>query len=57
MATKYLLLKISKFDHPPAKKPKNGNVKPEVHITVNITPTLHTGNDLVQMLYVIGIVF
>ena len=32
-ATKYLPPNVSTYDHPPAKKSRNG--KPEVHITLN----------------------
>jgi hypothetical protein len=52
--TKYLLPKLTKYDHPPAKKPKNANAKPEVHIAVNITPTPGTGNAPVQMSYMVA---
>ena len=42
-ATKFLPLKIQKYDHPPAKKPKSRIAKPEVHITLNFATTPGTG--------------
>ena len=38
-ATKFLPPKISKYNHPPTKKPKSGNVNPEVHIALNFAAT------------------
>ena len=40
---KYLPPKISKYNHPPTKKPRSGNVNPDVHLTLNFTATLSTG--------------
>ena len=42
-ATKILPLKIQKYNHPPAKKPKSRIAKPEVHITLNFATTPGTG--------------
>ncbi|KAF8265587.1 hypothetical protein EI94DRAFT_1804168 [Lactarius quietus] len=42
-ATKYLPPKTTKFNHPTTKKPKSGPALPEVHITLNITPTPGVG--------------
>ena len=42
-ATKYLPPKITKYNHPPTKKPRNGNVNPEVHIALNFAATPSTG--------------
>ena len=38
-ATKFLPPKIKKYDHLPAKKPKSGNLNPEVHIALNFAAT------------------
>ncbi|KAF8264353.1 hypothetical protein EI94DRAFT_1703294 [Lactarius quietus] len=42
-ATKYLLPKTMKFNHPMTKKLKSGPALPEVHIALNITPTPSVG--------------
>ena len=42
-ATKYLLPKITKYNHPPTKKPRNGNINPEMHIALNFAATPSTG--------------
>ncbi|KAF8262169.1 hypothetical protein EI94DRAFT_1704965 [Lactarius quietus] len=42
-ATKYLLPKTTKFNHPMTKKPKSGPTPPEVHIALNFTPTPGAG--------------
>ena len=41
--TKYLPPKISKYNHLPTKKPRSGNINPEVHIALNFAATLSTG--------------
>lgn len=42
-ATKYLPPKIPKYNHPPTKKPRSGNINPEVHIALNFAATPNTG--------------
>ena len=39
-AMKFLPPKIPKYNHPLTKKPKSGNMNPEVHITLNFGASL-----------------
>jgi len=45
---------VKKLDHPPTKKPRGTQVAPEIHITINITPTLGVGGPAMQGSYVVS---
>ena len=53
MATKYARPNAKKFDHPPTKKSRT-NPKPEVHVSVNITPTPGAAGSAMQATYLVS---
>ncbi|KAI9429411.1 hypothetical protein H4582DRAFT_2089266 [Lactarius indigo] len=51
-ATKFTRPNMKTFDHPPTKKPRVTHAPPEVHVSVNITPTPGIRSPQVQATYV-----
>ncbi|KAI9431984.1 hypothetical protein H4582DRAFT_2084258 [Lactarius indigo] len=51
-ATKFIRPNVKPFDRPATKKPRTAHAPPEVHVSVNITPTLGAGSSKVKATYV-----
>ncbi|KAI9430342.1 hypothetical protein H4582DRAFT_2063956 [Lactarius indigo] len=50
--TKFIRPNVKPFDHPATKKPRTAHVLLEVHVSINITPTLGAGSSKVKATYV-----